>query len=243
MITLHDVLTNLSYGEFSQLKLGNFLPDNSDAQPDPKAYNQLASHLNLGLQAIYSRFPLMYKEIYIQQSEEIAEYVLSYRYAQTNLDSDIPIEQRYIIDSSFHPFIYPVLHIEEVYDELGNLLSLNDPEDDLSIRTPSYRSLQVPWPNDFNQLAVQYKAGHPRVSFDSTTDLEGVEIEIPEALLEALQYYMASRVFNGLSNTDASNTANDYYMKYTNKINFVNEQGLYIQGEATNSKFDKRGYV
>ena len=63
MITLHDVLTDLSYGEFQHLKVGNFYPEQHDSEPDPRSYAQFTSHVNKGLTAIFSRFPLRFEEI------------------------------------------------------------------------------------------------------------------------------------------------------------------------------------
>lgn len=241
MTTLHKILTDLTYGEFAQLKLGNFLPTEHESEPDPRAYAQLSSHINLALSAIYTRFPLAVDEVYVQLHEAIALYKLTYQYAESNTASTEPV--KYIMDTPENPFPDNILHIEEVYNEVGDQLTLNDPEDELSVFTPKYNTVQVPWPNDFNTIAVQYRAAHPEIIYAPGMDPKEIEVEIPEALHEALLFYVASRVLVGVTNNDGGNAGNSYYQKYMNRINFVNDMGMYIQTEQTNQKFERRGFV
>jgi hypothetical protein len=243
MITLHDLLTNLTYGEFSQLHLGNFLIDEHENAPDPKSYAQLTSHINLGLSAIYAEFMLASEELYVQLHEEIETYTLSYQYAVSNTAGTEPI--KYINDTVAKPFKDNVLKIEEVYDEAGNLLFTNDSTEELALNTPTYRSIQVPWPNDYNVLAVQYRAGHGKVVVTSQTDLTAVEIAVPIQLEEALMFYVASRVFAALPQATESSDANDYFRKYQSKIGEVRHQGLYVQPTEAGGKtqFEANGWV
>jgi hypothetical protein len=145
-MTLKDIFRDLSYGELQGLAIGNLIPDDNESEPDPKSYKQIMSHINRALTKIYSRFLLSSKEIYIEQTEDVAEYILDARYSQTNTDSDIPLEDRYIADSVTNPFENDVLKIEQCFDEGGNLLFLNDPTEDWSLYTPSFRSIQMPYP-------------------------------------------------------------------------------------------------
>ena len=162
---LLDLFKDLTYGELAQLKIGNLVPGEHESELDPTRYEQVLTWVNLGLKELYKRFFLSSKEIYIQQHVEISVYVLDSKYAQTNTDSPIPIEDRYIMDTVDAPFQDDILKIEEVYDEDGNRLPLNDITEPTSVFTPSYRSIQIPEPNDENSLSVQYRASHPRVIY------------------------------------------------------------------------------
>jgi len=243
MITLHDLLSNMTYGEFSQLSLGNFLPDEHENEPNPKSYKQLTSHVNLGLTALYSEFVLVLEEIYIQLDEAITTYVLSFDYAVSNTASPIDLADRYIVDTAEIPFNDNVLKVEEIYDDFGNRLFTNDDTEDLSIMTPTYRTLQVPWPNAWNVIAVQYRANHKRVSVTSATDLTSIEIFVPPQLEEALMFYVASRVFASLPGNADSSESNDYFRKYQSKIQEVRHQGLYTQPESGSWRFGDNGWV
>jgi hypothetical protein len=236
-MTLLELLTDLSYGEFSQLKTGNLIPGEFESEPDPSAYAQFMSHVNLGLNALYKRFFLASKEIYIQQYEEIEEYILHSRFAESNTASAEPI--KYIQDSVTHPFEDDLLKIEQVYDEGGNPLFMNDKTEELSIFTPTYRSIQVPWPNEFNIIAVQYRADHPRLLYTQGMDPSLIEVMVPNALQEALLFYIANRGLGSVGTEDGQS----YFMKYENSCKSVEKFGLQVHGETGPWRFDWNGWA
>jgi hypothetical protein len=237
---LSDIFKDLIYGELKHLKLSNYESDEFISEVDPKKWDQLISHINLGLKELYKRFFLSSKEIYVQLYESIEIYHLNSKYAASNLASAEPI--KYIEDTAANPFQDDVLKIEMVYDEGGNILHLNDHTEDLSIFTPSYRSIQVPWPNDFNVIAVQYRASHPKIVYSAGMDPATTEIDLPESLHEALLYYIAFRQFASL-NTDQGTEGNDYWQKFNASCDQVNLQGFHIQPDGSNWRFDNRGWV
>lgn len=243
MITLQDLLEDLTYGEFSQLNIGNFIPGEHENEPDPSAYAQLCSWINRALRAIYSEFWLASEEIEIQLHEEIGTYVISTDYTVTQGTQPT----LYIIDSVSAPYLGTLLKIESVYDEEGNELPLNDDDnvdeagDPFSLYTPTYRELQVPWPNDYNTLAVQFRATHPPVKYSSGMDPTAIELKIPQALYEAVMFYVASKGFSSLGG-DALGDAAQYFQMYENEVTRVRKNGLYIQTEPSNSRFENNGW-
>jgi len=241
MITLHDILTDLTYGEFTHLNIGNFLSEEHESEPDPKSYARFASNINLGLKAIYSEFLLATGKVYIQPDESINIYTLSYDYATTNTSSTQPT--KYIIDTVNTPFEDNVLKIEGIIDADDNVLFLEDKFEEFQIKTPNYRSIELPWPNEFvGLLTVQYRATHPKILFDATMLPEDIEVAIPHALHEALLFYVASRQFSSLRNENGQE-GNDFYQKYQAKMADVRRQGLYIQKEPSNWRFNANGWV
>lgn len=239
-MTLLDLLKDLSYGEFAQFKIGNLIPGEKESEVDPTRYEQCMSHINLGLKEIYKRFFLSSREIYIQQYEEIATYVLSSKYAQTNIASAEPI--KYIMDTVDAPFKDDVLKIEEVYDEAGNKLPMNDITEELSVFTPNYRSIQVPYPNNETTMAVQYRACHPRLEYTAGMDPEDIEIMLPNSLHEALLLYVAHRYTSSISG-DQGAEGIDYYQKFERSCEMVRNEGLEVQGEPGDWRFDQAGWV
>jgi hypothetical protein len=217
--------------------LGNLIPGEFESEPDPTAYAQFMSHVNLGLNSLYKRFLLASKETYIQQYEAIEEYTLHSRYAQSNTESTEPI--KWVQDSVTKPFQDDVLNIEQCYSEIGDLLPLNDPTEELSIYTPTYRSIQVLWPNEFNVIAIQYRADHPRLKYTYGMDPELIEVMVPNALQEALIFYIANRAFGTLEGQEGQS----YFMKYENSCKGVEKYGLQIRGEPGDWRFDRHGWV
>ncbi len=246
MITLDDILRDLTYGEFANLNIGRFLPDEDESEPDPASYAQLCSWVNLGLKNIYSTFFLASDELIIQQYDAITQYVLSYDYAFSNTGSIQ--DPKYLIDTVANPWKDNLLKIEAVYDEEGTQLPLNDGtavdsnNEANSLYTPNYRTLQIPYPVATNATSVEYRAGHEKIVYTSGMDPTGIEIAIPHPLHEALLWYIASRGFASI-NGDQGQEGNDYYRKFQARVTEVTDQGLYVQDEKSNSRFSTNGWV
>lgn len=237
-MNLLDVFKDLSYGELRNNAIGNLIPDDNESEPDPKDYAQILSHLNRGLDRLYGRFFLASQEIYIQQYEAIETYVLDSRYAESNTASLEPI--KYIADTVANPFQDNVLKIEQCFDELGNILFLNDQTEELSLFTPTFKSIQMPWPNEFNTVAVQFRAKHPDVIWTQGMDAELVEVAIPDSLYEALLHFIAYRAAPKM---DGGAEAMAYLAVYEQICKQVEKDGLYIQTEPGNWRFDWHGWV
>jgi hypothetical protein len=241
---LIDLFTDLTYGELSNLHLGGFSPYDSQSEPDPIKYAQLIAAVNMGLNQLYKEFFLRSEEHYILLNAAQSTYKLHSDYAQTNTGSPIAIGERYIQDTADNPFQDNVLRIEEVYDEDGVKLPLNDETEDLSVYTPNYNTLQVPYPEDDMTIAVQFRAGHPKIVFTGVGTFvpEDVEIELPNGLKEALQFYVASRLlrpFGGERTLEADN----YFQLYKDSVRIAKDEGLEVQGEVLGDKFEDRGWL
>lgn len=235
MITLYDILTDLTYGEFQHLKIGNLLTTEHESEPDTRAYAQFTSNLNKALTAIHTAFPLRFQEVDVQLNEEITDYYLTYAYASSNTESTKPV--RYIMDTEMEPFEDNVLKIEEVYTEIGELCYLNDVEQELSVFSPQGNKIQVPWPNDWNIISVQYRAGHPKIVYEYGMDPREIELEINEQFIEPLLFYVASRMQTGLPDGVS------FWSKYQNRVKTLKDEGVYPQAEQSNKRFENKGFV
>jgi len=236
---LRSILKDLTYGELQGLKIGNLLAGEAESEPDPHQYEQIISYINLGMTEIYKRFFLKSREIYVQQHEEISTYLLHSDYSLANTASSIAESERYIIDTAADPFLDDILKVEEVYDEEGVKIPLNDITEDLSIYTPTFRSIQVPYPDDEVTVSVQYRANHPRITADVTTDADDIEVHIPNSLYEALLYFVGSRAHRA---TNMEKSA-DYWQMFKRSVDDVERLGLEVQGEPGDWRFDDHGWV
>lgn len=236
---LVDILKDLTYGELSDLHIGNLIPGEGDNEPDPHQYEQIVGYINLGLKELYKRFYLKSREIYIELQDELSVYKLSSDYAQANTASAIPEADRYIADSVDSPFLDDLLKIECVFDEAGAQIALNDHDDENSIFTPTYRSLQVPYPATGTTLAVQYRAAPDKIIATPATEAADVEVELPNSLHDALLYYVGSRAHRA---TDMEKSA-DYWQMFKKSCDDVDNYGLEIQPETSNHRFDQNGWV
>jgi hypothetical protein len=238
MTTLRDIFQDLSYGELQGTALGNLIAADNESEPDPKSYKQLTSHVNAALRKLYTRFMLSAKELYIDQNEAIETYYLLDKYAAQSGSAE-PV--KYISDSVANPFDQTeLLKIEQCFDEEGGLLKLNDFSDELSLFTPAYNAIQMPWPNEFNTVAVQYRANHPRIIYTTGDDIALVEVAVPEVLYEALMLYIAYR---GLPRMDDGAQKQQMLQAYEMSCQQVEKAGLHPQAEPGDWRFDAKGWV
>jgi len=242
MTTLEDILQDLAYGEFSQLRIGRFLPDDPSHESDPAAYAQCISHINLGLKSIYSHFLLATGRLLITQDAAVSVYVLSSDNTVSNGGA-----LQYITDTAEIPFADDILKIEQIRDDEDNILHLDNTSEDMSIISETYRSFRLPAidadgndPVDWGVLSVRYRATHGQIVYADPMVPSAVEIKIPPQLHEALLWFVASRGFAAL-NSDQGSEGNDYYRKYQARIGEVLNQGLYIQSETENPHFADNG--
>ena len=176
-----DAFQELCYGELNTHRLAE------SGAISPENYSRMIHHLNMGLLALYTRFPLLVKELTLQQKSWITVYKLKKEHAVTDPSDEV----KYIIDSRFDPFIGDLIRVEEVSDEVGDVVELNSTDHDKVALTPSMDTLEIPNPTDTNVLFVTYRAKHPQlVSVDS-------KILLPQHLLGALYAYTGMRVYAG----------------------------------------------
>ena len=234
---LSQLFEALSYGELSSLAIGGA---GSGVVPE-EHWPALITHINTGLTKLYSRFPLVEKELVIQQYASIKVYDLKVDFAVSNTESTEPI--KYIIDSVDKPFLEDIIRINVAYGDDGKEVPLNDSGDECSWFTPSYDSVQVPEPVDETTMVLSYRAAHTRLSPD-TKDPTSVLVDIPPYLEEALQCYVASRVHSLRSTQEAMSESSLYYSKYNAICKEVEQRNLVLDSRSnTNNKLDDKGYA
>lgn len=233
---LSDVFDALSHGELAHLFMGG----EGQGGIQPCDYPKIISYVNLGLAELYKRFPMKIGDVVVRMHDAIQTYYLDPKYAVTNTDSNEPI--KYIHDSVYQPFKGGVNKIEQVFDELGRTLFLNDPDEYWSIFTPSYNSIQVPWPEKENQLIVHYRANHVPIIFTPDLEPETVDVSIPPGYLEALLFYVGSREFASL-NSDGNAEGNNYVQKFEQSCAKITDLNLMNDNNTRNSNLDKAGWV
>lgn len=243
MITLNEIFEDLSYGELAQLYIGG----KGKGIPILE-YPKLISATNLALTALYSRFPLNEKQLDIQQYDNITIYHLDAKYAQSNEGSSEPT--KYILDTPELPFLDDVIRVTAAFNEIGEEVPLNDENaindiDGLSYSwfTPSYDSVQIPFPIGTNECSFVYRAKHVKIPL-TTTDANTVEVEVPESLREALLTYIGARIYSSRGSESSLGLSQVLYAKYESICLEVEQRNLLLNGaSATNIKLEFNGWV
>lgn len=221
---LSEVFNHLTYGELSQIAIGQ----NEMGEIAEDNYPVLLSHINLGLTALYKRFNLKEGSV------------------------TIPL----VSNTTLYPLDGKVVHkIERVATVEGTDLGLNDRSDEFACSTPNMHTLRVPsaiversvdLPDRFktNELLVTYRANHPNlVLVNEYIDPNITEVELPYSHLEALLYFIASRVNNPIGLVNEFNAGNNWASKYELECQQLELQNLEIDQGSTNDRLSKGGWV
>ena len=248
---LSELFHQLSEGELSQLHMGN----RDEIGIRACDYNKILPHINLGLTELYKRFNLKNSEVVIQQYDHIQTYYLDSRHAQSN-KPEVTIPENptneslfYIMDSIYQPFTDNVLRIEAVHNELGEELYLNQDRAYFSgsdkywaVSTPSYNSIQVPYPENQNQMIVTYRADHDMIVMDEDSNLNNIYVPISPSYLEPLLLYIAARVYTNLGSNEG-NEGNNYTAKFEASIKKIEDLNLINKDDTNNVKPEENGWV
>lgn len=218
---LSEIFNHLSNGELSQLAMGQLVV----GEVQDKYQSYLISSINLGLTALHKRFFLKEGEI---------EFELSSAGTIYNLQQD------------------DIHKVEKVFTAKGRELSLNNSADPYSCFTPSMGVLRVPdafiyaqdtLPDELKttMLKVVYRANHPIIG--EVNDPEKYTVDLPYSHLEALLYFVASRVHNPIGMVNEFNAGNSWANKYEVECARLEGQGNYIDTQSGNTKLYQKGFV
>lgn len=245
---LSEVFEQLSYGELSNLSIGG-------AQAgviDESNYPQLISHINLGLLALYKRFPLKENKLTVKLQAGKITYSLNSEYAVNNRRSRQAT--RHLIDTVDAPFEDDIFKVERVYTDLGYEMSLNDSLDEYSLATPSATLLQVPWdvaaqlqeiPDELKteNLTVHYRAMHPVIPKTLGGGAPRFDLELPFSHLEPLLLFVASRVNNPIGLGNEFNAGNTYAAKYEKSCQALEVANLRVDQGSQSRRLVSNGWV
>lgn len=249
-MNLQDIFNALSTGELSQLSIGG----KPGGVIDNQNRGKLLPHINLGLTAIFKRFRLKEGELIVKLLPGKQRYLLTEEFAESSLG--VGSAEAYILDA-LNPFVSDLLKIEGVYTDPGFGLPLNDAIQIYSVNTPQLNTLVVPKEivdkgNDLpallktDRLRVVYRANHTKITFDPMYDysyVAGTELELPDAYLEALLYFVASRINNPIGMTNEFHAGNSYMMKYEQECQRLETENLQVDSTPTNSRLVRNGWV
>lgn len=246
---ISEIFDQLTYGELSNIHLGGA----DVGMIDAANYAKMLAHMNLGLTALYKRFPLKEGRLVIALQQGLTTYPLTSKYAVNTKSSNMPF--KYILDTPTDRFKNDIHKIERVYTEGGRELGLNDEADIHAISTPSAAVLRVPpvivardqsLPDHLktSKLEVVYRANHPIIDVD-LFDIDTTEVELPYSHLEPLLLFIASRINNpiGMSPQTEFNAGNNYAAKYEKSCQQLEMTNLRVDQGAQVDKLHQRGFV
>ena len=198
--------------------------------------------LNLELTQLYSRFPVLEKEVAFRRFPEISLYHLTRRYCRSNDESKELY--KYILDTKDNPFLGDILKIENAYTESGQHIVLNDNNNPRAWFTPSFDTIQIPNTTDIDTriAIIGYKAKPEHID-PNTTDFEK-DIYIPSYLEEPMIYGVTMRVAERLPTQTGMQVVQMAQAKYKELCDNVDTLNLFHENNvSTNIKLGMRKFV
>ena len=198
--------------------------------------------LNLELTQLYSRYPVLEKDVAFRRFPEISIYHFTRRYCRSNDESKELY--KYILDTKDNPFLGDVLKIENAYTESGQHIVLNDNNNPRSWFTPSFDTIQIPNTTDIDTriAIIGYKAKPEHID-PNTTDFEK-DIYIPSYLEEPMIYGITMRVAERLPTQTGMQVVQMAQAKYKELCDNVDTLNLFHENNvSTNIKLGMRKFV
>lgn len=240
--TLDEIIDDLSYGSLSNLAIGSSgkgsIPDADQAR--------IVHHINRGLTKLHSRFVLYQRELYIRIQEDVHLYPLLRQAGESYHDhttSNPPM--RYIIDSAEAPFSEDVIRILGCWRpskiDPTDLVEvpLNDENAEESVWTPATSTLQILDGKAGDIYHVMYQADHYRLR----TGVGPQKVYLPEILYEALEHYVAYKIFGSMNGEEHTIKAQEHRNTYESVLlRAIDLDLVKAVSVSTNVKLELRGF-
>ncbi len=240
MITLQEIFDTLATGEFANIKLGNSQLGTITEADYPKIVNAI----NLGLLDLHKRFPLRKGEFKIHQHADVSKYYLREAYygVLSEMGADYYIE---IPDDEDWPNDF--IKVEHLWEADGTEIPLNDANyKDTGGFTPSFDVLAMTPRSVPIIVYAEYRAKYPKIEMTENFEPSIVELDIPDFIIEALLFYVASRVFRGIASKameGETTSATTYHTLYRTACLEINQQNLVTANNDSNQQFTNNGWV
>lgn len=245
---LKYIYQQLTVGEFAQISFGD-----GPGKIGENSYEPLMAHINLALSALYKRFKIKEGKVKIELMDGLYEYVLSSKHSIHN-----PANQllpKYLRDSQYNRFIDNCNKIERITTLKDIEFPLNDFDNAESIHMDTLSSFSLPknyWklPRDVSpiyltdEIMVTYRAGHtPIMDRLLFVEPEVTEVDLPDIYLEALLFYVASRVHNPIGFVSEFHEGNNYAAKYEAECQRLESLGLRMDNSNESNRFSRGGWI
>lgn len=239
MISLSEVFKQLQTNELNNISVVN----QQTKEIDPLQYSNVISAINAGLTQLHTRFLLRLGNLKIRLLPGQELYELSSRYIMTGKGKDP--DKQFIMTSP--PFNGGVLKIQQVFDDTGRELGLNNHSDSFSVQTPTYDTLYVPTElhdrHKVDTLKIVYRQNHKPISTEpGDVDPEYYGVSLSPSHLWALCLFVAGRMHYPIGLSDATYSGNSFMALYEKECQRLETTGLEISQIAVNEGIWRKGF-
>lgn len=239
MILLKDLFTLLATGEFSNIALDR----DRNGNLDESEYEKVIGHLNLALVELYKRFKFQEEEVKLHVDPEVETYYLRPEYM-------VPLSQisktRYLERPTDSDGNLNIIEVKDIYDVDDDKLSFNNRFAIPFIKQKTTDTFKITGLTAPAVYRVVYQAHPSPIILDNDFNLEECAINIPRTIVEAILYYIATRIYrpiganNSTANADKSQSYQQQYELACQKIDLY---GLDIQFDDEPDNYERDGWA
>jgi hypothetical protein len=237
---LSDIFKRLVSGEFHRHSLGEDLVDGS---LNPDHYELVLPMINMGIDALHTRFIMREEQVIVRLNEWITRYTLHTDHAMYNNTDKTGEKVRYIHDSKYYPFYNTVIKILSIHNEMGQERFINDSNQQYSIHLINHNTFQHPYPDKENAVSVIYQATLPDIELTENFKPEEIEVDMGIPYIEALCYFVATRVHIGMNDQETMAEMNTFSQKYERAIAMLQKDVITRSEVFTSDQFQIKGWV
>lgn len=229
---LNDIFDHLVSGELHTVAIGQVDPATGELSDENK--RRMLSHINAGLDALHARFTLRQETLKVL----MVPGLLRYRLAADNALSTSWLPRTKYIDDSVVPFDFKLYQILEVRDADGVDITP-------SIKQPRFDLIELPEAvsESHEYISVDCRVSHRKLTeIDLDIDHDLVEVNLPYAHLEALGYFIASRIHNPVGMQDEMGQGINYSMKYEAACQALENEGFQLDESMDSDRAARGGW-
>jgi len=233
---LQDIYDQLAYGELRMLNLGSGNLDSEEDGFPKESFKKILPTIQLGLTELYKKFLLREGHMTVPLVEGQVTYVLTAK-------KDAP--------NDFRDDLFKIERIKGIWYGEEYEIPLNRISNKAAIRTTSHNTMLVPnnedyapWLKETTQLNIAYRANHPQININLANSAPlATEIDLPMTHLQALLYFIASRLHNPIGMQDQYHEGNNFAAKYENELVQLQMLNYEIDDDADEDRVRQQGWV
>ncbi len=227
----------LAQGELSNTTIGN------TGVIEEADYAKILGHVNLALHTLSQRFILKTKEITLQQHADVSRYYIRSEHAGDTSELD---DYTYLLYDEDMPLEDDLVKILSAYDSLGDELTLNDKYADEPIICVEPDVISMTPCDPVEQIVLVYQASYDKLIYTADLDPSKIQLDIPYFLITPILYFVANRVFSGITSSIAEGTTTPgmtYAAKYEVACRELQRDNLIPDVQDTGQQFSNNGWV
>lgn len=236
---LQEVFDQLQTSELNNI----YVVDQKTKKMLPDKYSAVATAVNAALTQLHTRFLLRTGELTVELRPKQTIYPLQSRCV---IGKDgIATDAKFLQPSA--DFRDNLLKIQQVFDDKGQELGINNHTEYFSVRESSYDTLVVPIDffdkHDVKSLRVVYRQNHKMIP----ACCEGLEpdcygLSLPRSHLMALCLYVAARMHVPIGLQDATYSGNSFMALYEQECNRLEQSGMQMSSIAVSEGVIRKGF-